>query len=222
MEKWEGVLNATLDGPLCPQPTTDPTSEDCLILNVYSSKLPTPTENTKQPVIVFFHSGDFYKGGSASYLLGPHYLLDQDVVLVTVNYRLGSLGFLSTGDKESPGNYGLKDQVQALKFVKDNIAAFGGDAASVTIIGHGAGAFSVTLHLLSPLSQGLFHKAIAMSGSTFTQTPIEKDQLKLAQKQARLLSCADDSSVNIVKCLRTKPAQEFAKSLPGFAVINNL
>lgn len=102
VEKWEGVLNATLDGPFCPQPTTDPISEDCLILNVFSTKLPTLSENPKQAVIVFFHSGDFYKGGSASYLVGPQYLLDQDVVLVTVNYRLGSLGSLAQNNNGKP------------------------------------------------------------------------------------------------------------------------
>lgn len=144
--------------------------------------------------------------------------MDQDIVLVTVNYRLGSLGFLSTGDKESPGNYGLKDQVVALKFVKNNIAAFGGDPNSVTIVGYSAGGFSVTLHLLSPLSQGLFQKAIAMSGSIFTQTPITSGQFNLAQKQARLVSCPDDTSANIVKCLKTKSAEELGNSLAGFAV----
>lgn len=159
IEKWENVLNATLDGPSCPQPTTDPISEDCLILNIYSTKLPkTSSDNPKRPVIVYFHSGGFYSVSSVSFWTGPQYFMDQDIVLVTVNYRLGSLGFLSTGDKESPGNYGLKDQVEALKFVKNNIAAFGGDPNSVTIAGYSAGAFSVTLHLLSPLSQGFVLK----------------------------------------------------------------
>lgn len=154
MEKWTNVLNASADGPSCPQPTADPISEDCLILNIYSTKLPKGSENPKRPVIVYFHSGGFYSVSSVSFWTGPQYFTDQDIVLVTVNYRLGSLGFLSTGDKESPGNYGLKDQVEALKFVKNNIAAFGGDPNSVTILGYSAGAFSVTLHLLSPLSQG--------------------------------------------------------------------
>lgn len=90
-----------------------------------------------------------------STILGPHYLLDQDIVLVTANYRLGALGFLNTGDKEGTGNYGMKDQVEVLKWVKANIAAFGGDADEVTLAGHGAGAFSVSLHLVSPLSKGI-------------------------------------------------------------------
>ncbi|KAG5884816.1 hypothetical protein JTB14_012024 [Gonioctena quinquepunctata] len=164
IEKWEGVLDATKDGPLCPQPTYDPVSEDCLFINVYSTKLPIGSENPKRPVIVFIHSGGLYSLGSASYWNGPNYLLDQEVVLVTFNYRLGALGFLSTGDKEAPGNNGLKDQVAALKWVKHNIASFGGDPNSVTLLGHGSGAMSVVLHMVSPMSQDLFHKAAAMSG----------------------------------------------------------
>ncbi|KAI7815372.1 esterase [Rhyzopertha dominica] len=218
VDKWEGVYNATEAGPMCPQPTAgDPTSEDCLLLNVYTTKLPKQGESVKKPVIVFFHAGGFYSVTAASYWTGPQYLLDQDIVLVTPNYRLGSLGFLSTGDKEAPGNNGLKDQVEALKWVKNNIAAFGGDPESVTIAGYSAGAISVSLHLLSPLSQGLFHKAIISSASAFAQYPVEKNQFSLAQKQARLLKCPDDTSANIIKCLKTKPAQELANSLSGFA-----
>lgn len=99
MEKWDNVLNATVDGPLCPQPTSDPTSEDCLILNVYTTKLPKAGENTKRPVIVYFHAGGFYSVGSASYWMGPQYFLDQDIVLVTANYRLGSLGEQKRNEK---------------------------------------------------------------------------------------------------------------------------
>lgn len=128
------------------------------------------------------------------------------------------LGFLSTGDKEAIGNNGLKDQVEVLKWVKNNIAGFGGDPDSVTISGYSAGAFSVSLHLLSPLSQGLFHKAIIASGSIFGQYPIAKNQFALAQKQARLVGCPDDTSANIVKCLKTKSANEIANTLSKFAV----
>lgn len=92
VEKWDNVLNATADGPSCPQPTTDPISEDCLILNVYTTKLPKHNENMKRPVIVYFHSGGFYSVSSISSWTGPQYFMDQDIVLVTVNYRLGSLG----------------------------------------------------------------------------------------------------------------------------------
>ncbi|XP_066262073.1 juvenile hormone esterase-like [Euwallacea similis] len=217
IEKHDGIYNATADPPLCPQPTTDPTSEDCLFLNVYSTKLPTATDkNVKRPVIVHIHPGGFYSVGSASYWEGPQYFMDQEIVLVTFNYRLGTLGFLATGEKEAPGNNGLKDQVQALKWVKQNIEGFGGDPNSVTIQGYSAGAVSVILHMVSPMSAGLFHKAISMSGSPTSQRPLGHEQLALAKRQAKFVGCPDDTSANIVKCLKTKPANELGESLPKF------
>lgn len=221
VEKYEGIYNATDDAPLCPQPTNDPISEDCLFLNVYTTKLPKGNEKVKRPVIVHIHAGGFYSVGGASYWAGPQYFMDQDVVLVTFNYRLGTLGFLATGEKEAPGNNGLKDQVEVLKWVNQNIAPFGGDPKSVTILGYSAGAISVVLHMISPMSTGLFHKAIAMSGSPTSQWPIGHDQLELAKRQAKFLNCPDDTPANIVKCLKTKPANEIGESLPKFAEFGN-
>uniref|UniRef100_A0A1Y1LPN2 Carboxylic ester hydrolase n=1 Tax=Photinus pyralis TaxID=7054 RepID=A0A1Y1LPN2_PHOPY len=216
-EKWEGLYDATKDGPLCPQPGDIPISEDCLRLNVYTTKLPSAHHNPKRAVMFYMHPGGFYAFSSVSKWTGPQYYLDQDVVLVTINYRLGSLGFLSTGDRLAPGNNGLKDQVVALKWVKENIRAFGGDPNLVTIVGYSAGGVSVASHLLSPMSKGLFHRAIAMSAMVFGQTPIGNHQYHLAQKQARLVGCPDDTSENILKCLRTKSAKELGDSLGGFA-----
>ncbi|KAK9883517.1 hypothetical protein WA026_001693 [Henosepilachna vigintioctopunctata] len=212
-KKHEGVYNATEDAPACPQPEIGPTNEDCLFLNVYSTKLPEGNENPKRPVIVFIHQGDFYQYTGRSDWLGPQYLLNKDIVLVTFNYRLGTLGFLSTGDKEAPGNNGLKDQVEALKWTKENIESFGGDPNNITLAGNGAGGHSVSLHLVSPLSKGLFHKAIISSSSGFGQYTVERNQLDLAKRQAKAVGCPDDTSVNIVKCLRGKPANELAKSV---------
>jgi len=223
VEKWEGTFNATLDGPACPQPGgVTPTSEDCLLLNVYATKLPKVGENEKRSVVVFFHYGGFHSGTGNSQTFGPKYLLDQDIVLVVPNYRIGALGFLSTGDKEAPGNNGLKDQVQALKWVKENIATFGGDPDCITIAGYSAGAASVTLHLVSPLSKGLFHKAIAMSGSSFGNWPVPNNQLDLAKKQAKLVNCPDDTPANIIKCLRSKTADEIAETVPKFREFGSL
>ncbi|CAG9773587.1 unnamed protein product [Ceutorhynchus assimilis] len=212
----EGVYNATIDAPLCPQPSVYKTQEDCLYLNVYTTKLPTKYDNNvKKPVIVFIHPGGFYSSGSRFW--GPRYFLDRDIVLVTINYRLGSLGFLATGEKESPGNNGFKDQVVALKWVKKNIAAFGGDPGLVTIMGDSAGGISVVLHMLSPMSIGLFHRAAALSGSPTSHVLIGHDELDLAKRQARYVGCPDDTPSNIYNCLKTVSAEDLGNSLGKFA-----
>lgn len=139
---------------MCPQPNDDESdiSEDCLRLNVYTRELPP---GSRKPVLVYIHPGGYYgvSGQSKNYA-GPHYLMDRDIVLVTMNYRLGSLGFLSTGTEDSPGNNGLKDQVIALRWVRNHISKFGGDPNTVTLMGYSAGAMSVTLHMVSPMSKG--------------------------------------------------------------------
>ncbi|XP_043269346.1 uncharacterized protein [Venturia canescens] len=217
---WDGVFDASQEGPSCPQPGGRNQSEDCLRLNVYTTKLPSRNKgaevNPKRPVIVYFHPGAFYVFTGQSRTVGPHYLLDQEIVLVTVNYRLGSLGFLSTGDAVAPGNLGLKDQVEALRWVKKNIGKFGGDPNSVTITGYSAGSWSVSLHLLSPMSRGLFHRAIAMSGSAIYQTPLQPHQRNLAVKQAQFLGCPYDTNAKILECLKTKDAIEMGATLSQF------
>lgn len=201
VKPWDDTFDATEDGPFCVQPTKYPEqlTEDCLRLNVYTRNI-NPSE--KRPVIVYFHSGGFYSSSGQSSLIGPQHFLDHDIVLVTVNYRLGILGFLATGTKEAPGNNGLKDQVEALKWVRDNIANFGGDSNSVTIMGYSAGGTSNTLHLLSPMSKGLYHRAIVMSGPATAQWEYPTNQLEIAKKQARLLNCSDESVETIMDCLR--------------------
>lgn len=189
---------------MCPQPNNDlsDVSEDCLRLNIYTRELPKEDTFTRKPVLVYFHPGGFYAvSGQSKNFAGPHMLLDEDIVLVTVNYRLGSLGFMSTGTEECYGNMGLKDQVQALKFIQMHISRFGGDPNSVTIMGYSAGAVSVTLHMVSPMSRGLFHKAIVMSGASTAQWKLPNDQLDLARKQARVLSCPDDNIKEMMNCL---------------------
>ncbi|RVE42264.1 hypothetical protein evm_013072 [Chilo suppressalis] len=122
-------------------------------------------------------------------------------------------GFLSTGDKHAPGNNGFKDQVVALQWVQRNIAAFGGDPRRVTISGCSAGAFSVMLHMVSPMSKGLFHRAVSISGSPISQLAIRPHQKELAIKQAQLLNCPTDSSEAIISCLKTKPWRDIGNSL---------
>lgn len=215
-KKWNDTFDASEEGPSCPQPGGKYQSEDCLRLNVYSTKLPTKNDIVKRPVIVFIHPGGFYGSSGQSFIEGPQYFMDQDIVLVTINYRLASLGFFSTGDSLAPGNLGLKDQVAALRWIKSNIDSFGGDSNSVTIMGYSAGGWSVSLHLVSPMSKDLFHRAIVMSGSATYQNSLPNDQKNLAKKQAELLGCPTDTTGNMLICLNTKTIEEFVNTTKEF------
>ena len=135
--------------------------EDCLVLNVYSRDVGSPDT----AVMVWIHGGAFILGDGGTDAYGPEFLLDKDIVLVTINYRLSALGFMSMGDDVMPGNLGLWDQRLALQWVQDNIGSFGGDKNKVTIFGESAGGMSVMFHYFSSQSKGLFHKAISQSGT---------------------------------------------------------
>ncbi|XP_075972287.1 esterase B1-like [Anticarsia gemmatalis] len=166
---WDGVRNAKEHGSVCPQKDIltnvfIPGDEDCLFLNVYS---PNVTSDACLPVLFFIHGGGFKSGSGNVDSFGPDFFMRKYIVLVTINYRLDALGFLSLGTEEVPGNAGLKDQVLALKWVQQNIKYFGGDPTKVTIMGQSAGGASVGFHLASPMSTGLFHRAIALSGSPY-------------------------------------------------------
>jgi acetylcholinesterase len=137
---------------------------------------------------------------------GPHNLIDREVVIVTINYRLGVFGFLSMGTKEVPGNAGMKDQVMALKWVQRNIKHFGGDENKVTIAGYSAGGFSVSSHLASEMSKGLFHRAIAMSGAITTAMPLKKNNLELAEAIGVAIGCLRS---NLLHCLMKVRSQVF-------------
>jgi para-nitrobenzyl esterase len=169
---WEGVLRCNVYGPACPQLVGlqrtlvgGTTSEDCLSLNVWR---PGTRNSGPLPVMVWIHGGSFQNGAGSMYDASS--LAADRVIVVTINYRLGALGFLSHPalSAEDPdqvsGNYGLLDQIAALEWVQRNIAAFGGDPDNVTIFGESAGSMSVACLLASPLAEGLFHRAIMQSG----------------------------------------------------------
>ncbi|KAJ8664709.1 hypothetical protein QAD02_006371 [Eretmocerus hayati] len=185
-------------------------SEDCLYMNIYS---PVKRDGLL-PVIVHFHGGAFILG---SYMEDEaHYLMDHDIIYVTVNYRIGILGFLSTGDEIIPGNMGLKDQSLAMKWVKDNIESFGGDPNRITITGFSAGAASVHLHYLSPLSRGLFHSGISFSGTAFkcwSQTGHAKER---AMKLGAAMGCPTTDTELLVKCLKKRPARDLTAAIRIF------
>ena len=180
---WSGVRDASQYGAECPQTQyqggsvyirpLQPQSEDCLFLNVWT----TATAGGRLPVFVWIHGGGLTRGSSTSDVRDGVPLALKGVVLVSLNYRLGALGYLAHPElsAESPhkssGNYGVLDQIAALEWVQKNIAAFGGDPGRVTIGGESAGAWSVNTLLASPLAKGLFIRAIAQSGGRFSRTP---------------------------------------------------
>jgi para-nitrobenzyl esterase len=184
-ERWDGVRPAREFGPIAPQNpmvggpivhVEQPQDEDCLFLNVWTPGL----DDARRPVMVWIHGGAFSIGSGSE----PMYDSDKlprrgNAVMVTINYRLGMLGFLrlkeATGGKiPATGNEGLLDQIAALKWVRDNIAAFGGDPANVTVFGESAGAMSIGCLMAMPAARGLFHKAILESGVGSTAVPLEQ------------------------------------------------
>ena len=204
VKAWNDTLIATEFGPMCMQVnllSNSPVSENCLHLNVFTKSLPSIEENSLKPVIAYVHGGAFQLGSASDHK--PHLLMERDIVLVTINYRLGAFGFLSLGTKEIPGNAGWKDQVMALKWIKKNIANFGGNPNLVTLMGNSAGAFAATAHMVSPMSTGLFHRVIALSGTIAWQRKLEKDYLGLARRLAEKMNCTTTSNERMIECLRT-------------------
>merc|ERR1712172_88743 len=214
---WTDPTNVSLpENRCCVQITEEPDEdEDCLLLNIYVPARPTGFEAEDQeaslPVMVWLHGGAFLFGQGSGY--GPVYWAVHDVLLVTINYRLGPLGFLTLGTDEAPGNQGLWDQHLALKWVQENIAKFGGDPNLVTLAGESAGSFSATYHLFNPASEGLFRRVIAQSGIGGFSPAYHQYSGELAARYghtaAVFLGCGTnetDAEQEILTCLREKPA----------------
>ncbi|XP_058058271.1 juvenile hormone esterase [Anopheles bellator] len=208
---WKGIRGAHQEGSVCPHRNmildNFKGNEDCLFLNVYSPELPVGEDNPQLPVMVWIHGGAFSFGSGNAFLYGPDYLVPNGVVLVTFNYRLGPLGFLSVG-RDAPGNAGLKDQVLALRWVQDNIAAFGGNPNDVTIFGQSAGSVSVQLLTLAPIAKGLFHKAIAQSGSVLNPWAIARDTKARGFYLGQLLGIRTNDTGELLAQLRRAAPQK--------------
>ncbi|NP_001165389.1 carboxyl/cholinesterase 1 precursor [Bombyx mori] len=221
---WKNVREATRHGPKCIQTETlstklVPGSEDCLFINVYSPDL-KPKEQL--PVMFFIYGGGYKSGSGDVDDYGPDFLIRYDVVVVTFNYRLGALGFLCTETKEVPGNAGMKDQVAALRWVKSNIAHFGGNPDQVTIFGQSAGGASVALHTLSPLSKGLFKRAIVMSDS-FYNDPLRPFESKMrALVLGKRLGLDTANTTELLDYLRCVPAEKLFIQHPNVIITESI
>ncbi|CAH1274063.1 BCHE [Branchiostoma lanceolatum] len=217
LPQWDGVYNATTDPNACIQrpfnaqgALNTPTSEDCLYLNVYQ-----PTDvPTGAAVMVWIHGGGFSSGAGSLYN-GGILAATEGVIVVTVNYRLGVLGFLYTGTDDAPGNMGLTDQLLALQWVQDNIPSFGGDSSKVTIFGESAGAASVGFHLLSSESRNVFSRAILQSGTVSLPGVVDtmSDATDKTATFSESLGCpTDQGTAALLTCLRSQDADQFATS----------
>ncbi|XP_050000518.1 acylcarnitine hydrolase-like [Alexandromys fortis] len=220
-EPWSGVRDGTTYPAMCLQNSvtvnaeslamiklSEPsisTSEDCLYVNIY-----TPAhahEGSNLTVMVWIHGGALV-GGMASSYDGSMLAAKEDVVVVTIQYRVGLLGFFSTGDEHARGNWGYLDQVAALNWVQQNIAYFGGNPDLVTIFGQSAGGASVSSQVVSPMSKGLFHRAIMESGVALVPDLISNTSEVVYTKVANLSGCETTDSETLVHCLRNKSEEE--------------
>ncbi|KAK1162112.1 carboxylesterase 5A-like [Acipenser oxyrinchus oxyrinchus] len=216
-EPWDGIRDATNQPAMCLQDMqytaqlmedlmlefpVPATSEDCLYLNIYTPG-EAATKEARLPVMVWIHGGGLMIGAASQYD-GSALAAYENVVVVVIQYRLGILGFLSTGDEHARGNWGFLDQVAALRWVQENIKSFGGDPNSVTIFGESAGGCSVSAHILSPLSSSLFHKAISESGVATLPGLITSNPQPITKMIANATGCDYTDSATLVKCLREK------------------
>lgn len=215
MQSFQTSFKALHFGPACPQssvmasmwlPGPANYSEDCLTLNIFS---PEVTSMGGLPVMIWIHGGAYVIGQSGIYS-GENLAAFGDVIVVTINYRLGPFGFLATNDDDTKGNYGLWDQRLAIQWVHNNIGSFGGNPADVTLFGESAGGSSAVYQAMFPGNRGLFKRIIAESGSANSAWAFQsrENAAKYTAALAKALGCGDDPSVSSsVECLRTKPYQ---------------
>ena len=219
VKKWEGVLKADKFAPACPQMKLNypgfkspETSEDCLYLNVW-----TPAKNSgeKLPVMVWIYGGGFAMGATSVPGYSGEQLANLGVIVVSIAYRVGPLGFMAhpeltaEASNKVSGNYGLLDQIEALKWVQNNIKAFGGDPLKVTIFGESAGAESVSMLAASPLTRGLFRGAISESGGSFS--PVKSARVPDCMQ---LLAGAENLGVEFMKRMGASSLEELRKLSP--------
>lgn len=222
---WKDVLDVSKYGSACPQVsryglTEASEDENCLTLNITAPFDGKPSR--KKPVFVWIHGGAFVGGSSALYPLG-HLATTGDLVMVSLNYRIGVFGFMAhpAFDKAYNGGYGLKDQRLALAWVKKNIAAFGGDPNNVTIAGESAGGASVCMHLIAPAeTNGLYNRAIMQSAGCASPLPTIKEAVQVGAKVAEAVGCTDAKTA--VSCMRKKPVADLTAAASKIGASNLL
>ncbi|XP_069792228.1 bile salt-activated lipase-like [Narcine bancroftii] len=220
---WPDILSAKKFKPRCFQATFTQTSvfgsEDCLYLNIW---VPHGRKvSTNLPVMIWIFGGGFLVGSGQGANFLKNYLYDGleiasrgKVIVVTLNYRVGPLGFLSTGDASAPGNQGLWDQHMAISWVKRNIAAFGGDPNKITIFGESAGAASVNLQILSPYNKGLIKRAISQSGVATCSWAVQRNPLHWALQLANKVGCPRDDPAAMMACLKITDPKAVTLAIP--------
>ncbi|XP_026300495.1 esterase B1 [Apis mellifera] len=218
IDPWKRVLHAYEEGSVCAQ--WDYLSlvymgrEDCLFLNVFTQEVEFKKGMNLRPVMVWIHGGGYFSGYGNSSLYGPDFFLEEDVVLVSFNYRLGVLGFLALKHPNATGNAGLKDQRLVFQWVQNNIAAFGGDPNRVTIFGESAGSTSVGFHILSERSKGLFLRSISMSGTPLCPWAYHspEEMIRNAHQLAAVLGYVPKNHDDLVNYLRQAPLMELVSA----------
>ena len=230
---WEGVKKCEAFGPSPMQSSPapfmfwsseflipkEPISEDCLYLNVWTK---AQKVNEKLPVLVYIYGGGFRSGGAGCPIYDGENIAKKGVVFVSINYRVGVFGFFAHPEltaesgHNASGNYAIMDMIAALQWVKNNIAAFGGDPGNVTIAGQSAGSFGVNFLTISPLAKGLFHKAIAQSGAGFLSSPLRSNMdLKVAENNG--VEFATKLGASSIMDLRAKSSEEIQKTEGGMS-----
>nr|AFY08502.1 esterase 4 [Panonychus citri] len=207
VDPWTEVKSVTNYGASCPQRSEhikpEETNEDCLFLNVYVTESTFNSSATrKRPVLFWIHGGALTMGSGNEFYPGLPMVPFEDVILVTHNYRLNAFGFMyfGAGEPRIPSNIGLRDQLMAMQWVRENIAKFGGDPNQVTIFGESAGSMSVSAHILSPLTKGLFKRAILESGTIYN--PVDDPSFFIGNAWSVLNRTSCASSHDILTCLQ--------------------
>ncbi|CAI9727860.1 cholinesterase 2-like [Octopus vulgaris] len=223
IERWSGIKETKKYASSCEQPITDNSndtadvdlwesnlSEDCLYLNIWA---PTEARKTRSNLttMIWIYGGGFISGSSAKDVLDGRWLaVSQNIIVASINYRLGPFGFLSLNDERAPGNMGLLDQNLAIKWIRDNIASFGGDPDKLTLFGQSAGAISVGMHVISPKSRNLFRNAIMMSGTPNTNNVFKtkEENIDRAKEMAAFLKCPTENDERMLNCFLKADAKK--------------